>query len=101
MTMLRQHRRASATVALLVLPVLAAATAGCDVITADLKHSETAEWRKTYELAPGGRVEISNINGRIAVEPSTGNAVEIVAQKTARAATPEAAKQVLERIEIR
>ena len=29
---------------------------GCDVVTADLKHSETAEWRKTYELAPGGRV---------------------------------------------
>jgi hypothetical protein len=96
-----QQRRRSAAVALLILPVLTAASSGCDVLTADLKHTETAEWRKTYELAPGGRVEVNNINGRIAVEPSTGNAVEVVAQKIARAATPDAAKEALGRIEIR
>jgi hypothetical protein len=101
MPMLRQRHRGSAAVALLLLPVVASATLGCDVITADLKHTETAEWRKTYQLAPGGRVEISNVNGRILVEPSTGNAVEVVAVKTARAATPEAAKEALGRIEIR
>jgi Putative adhesin len=74
---------------------------GCDVVTADLKHSETAEWRKTYELSPGGRVDISNVNGRIEVEPSAGNTVEVVAQKVAKGATPAAAKEALERIEIR
>jgi len=84
-----------------ILPMLLVASAGCDVITADLKHSETAEWRKTYDLAPGGRVEISNINGKIVVEPSTGNAVEVRAQKTAKAATEAGAKEALERIEIR
>jgi Toastrack DUF4097 len=89
------------TPAAIVLPILLVASAGCDIVTADLKHSETAEWRKTYALAPGGRVEVSNINGKIAVEPSTGNAVEIVAQKTAKASTVEAARQALERIEIR
>jgi hypothetical protein len=78
-----------------------AALQGCDVVTADLKHSETAEWRKTYELAPGGRVEISNVNGKIEVTPSTGNSVEVVAQKTAKAATTEAAKDALNKIEIR
>ena len=67
---------------------------------ADYKEKETAEWRKTYELQPGGRLEISNVNGKIDVKPSAGNTVEIVAQKSARAASTEAAKQALERIEI-
>jgi DUF4097 and DUF4098 domain-containing protein YvlB len=80
--------------------MLLAAASGCDVVTADLKHSETAEWRKTYELAPNGRVEINNVNGKIAVEPSAGNSVEVVAVKTARAASSETAKQALERVEI-
>jgi DUF4097 and DUF4098 domain-containing protein YvlB len=74
---------------------------GCDVVTADLKHSETAEWKKNYELGAGGRVEISNVNGKIQVTPSTGNTVEVVAQKTAKAATTEAAKEALEKVEIR
>jgi len=97
----RSRTRIPAAVALPLLLVNLAALQGCDVVTADLKHSETAEWRKNYELAPGGRVEISNINGKIQVEPSTGNAVEIVALKSAKAATPAAAKAALERIEIR
>ena len=65
-----------------VLPALA--VSGCDIVTADCKAQETAEWRKTYELTPGGRVEISNVNGRIEVEPSDGNTVEVVAVKSAR-----------------
>ena len=85
----------------LALPLLLIASAGCDVITADLRHSEKSEWRKTYELGSGGRVEISNVNGRISVEPSSGQTVEVVAVKTARGATPAAAKQALERAEIR
>jgi hypothetical protein len=90
--------------AALAVPVVAASLTvlpGCDVVTADLKHSETAEWRKTYELAPGGRVDINNVNGRIRVEPSNGNTVEVVAQKTARAANARSAKEALDRIEIR
>ena len=72
----------------LVIPlvVLSASTAGCDIAMAHLNEKETAEWRRTYELQPGGRVEISNVNGKIDVEPSTGNTVEVVAEKTARAA---------------
>jgi hypothetical protein len=84
-----------------ILPVLIVASAGCDVVTADLKHTQTGHWRKTYDLAPGGRVEINNVNGKIVVEPSTGNTVEVVAVKTAKGATEEAAKQALERVEIR
>jgi hypothetical protein len=89
----------AAAVPLLLVSLVA--LQGCDVVTADLKHSETAEWRKSYELAPGGRVEISNVNGKIQVTPSAGNTVEVVAQKTAKAATAEAAKEVLDKVEIR
>lgn len=97
----RPRARVPVAIALPVLLVNLVALQGCDVVTADLKHNETAEWRKTYELAPGGHVEVGNINGKIQVEPSTGNAVEIVALKSAKASTPDAAKAALERIEIR
>ena len=93
-------RTGPARTALLLLPLVVAASAGCDLAMADYKVKETAEWRKTYELQPGGRLEIRNVNGKIDVKPSAGNTVEIVAQKSARAASTEAAKQALERIEI-
>jgi DUF4097 and DUF4098 domain-containing protein YvlB len=83
-----------------VVVVSATAAAGCDLVTADFKSKETAQWHKTYELQPGGRIEIQNVNGRIDVEPAQGNTVDVTAEKTARGATPEAAKQALQRIEI-
>jgi DUF4097 and DUF4098 domain-containing protein YvlB len=96
----RRSRRI-ATVLLPALILLSTAATGCDIITAELKAKETAEWRKTYKLQPGGRVEISNVNGQIDVTPSSDDTVEIVATKEARGATAEAAKAALERVEIR
>ncbi len=94
-------RRARTTVFILpVLIVASAAATGCDIAMADFKQKETAEWRKTYELQPGGRLEISNVNGKIDVEPAAGSSVEVVAEKSARAASAEAAKEALGRIEI-
>ena len=75
-------------------------SSGCDIATASLRHTETTEWRKSYEVQPGGRVEIRNVNGAIEVESGTGNTVEVVAKKSARGATPEDAKRNLERLEI-
>jgi hypothetical protein len=95
-TRVRRHT----ALALLALPLLLTASAGCDVITADLRHSERSEWRRTYELSRTGRVEISNVNGKIEVEPSTGQTVEVVAVKIARGATPEVAKEALGRADI-
>lgn len=86
--------------AALLLPLFLLAAAGCDIVTADLDHAATEDWRRTYELQPGGAVEISNVNGRITVEPSTGRAVEVVARKTAKAASDAAAKDALGRLEI-
>jgi DUF4097 and DUF4098 domain-containing protein YvlB len=87
------------TRAALVLPALIALS-GCDLAMADLKAKESTEWRKTYQLEPGARVEIRNVNGKIAVEPAEGNTLEVVAVKTARGATPETAKANLERVQI-
>jgi hypothetical protein len=93
--------RSRALPAAIVLPLLLVGAAGCDIVSADLRHQETTEWRKTFELKAGGRVEIGNVNGRIQVEPSTGNTVEIIAEKRAKGPTPEAAKEALNRIEIK
>jgi hypothetical protein len=86
----------------LALPVLAAsiAAAGCDIVTADLRAEETAQWHKTYQFEPKGRVEISNVNGKIEVEPSSGNTVDVEATRKARGASSEAAKAALERVTI-
>jgi bifunctional DNA-binding transcriptional regulator/antitoxin component of YhaV-PrlF toxin-antitoxin module len=97
-TMPRRARNAVFVLPLLV--VASAATTACDLAMAHYKEKETAEWRKTYDLQPGGRLEISNISGKIDVEPATGNTIEIVAEKSARAASSEAAKEALGRIEI-
>jgi DUF4097 and DUF4098 domain-containing protein YvlB len=86
--------------AALVLPVLLV-SAACDIAMAEHKEKETSEWRKTYEIQPGGRLEIGNVNGKIEVQPGTGNTVEVVAEKIANAATKEAAREALNRIEIK
>ena len=94
------RRVSNAILAIPVLVVASAAASGCDIAMAHLKERQTAEWRKTYDLQPGGRLEISNVNGKIDVQPAAGNSVEVVAEKSARGASTEAAKEALDRIEI-
>lgn len=95
--MIHMSTRVRAAAAL--LPVLLLVSA-CDIAMADFREQETAEWRKTYELQAGGRVEVGNVNGKIEVTPGQGNTVEIYAKKIGKAGSKEAAKQALERIQI-
>ncbi len=45
------QRTAAFSLRVLVLGVLASvATTGCDIVTADLRHAATSEWRKSYTL---------------------------------------------------
>jgi DUF4097 and DUF4098 domain-containing protein YvlB len=100
MTIVRSRAAAAAP----LLPVLFLAmvgAAGCDIAMAEFKEQETAQWRKTYELQPGGRVEINNVNGKIAVQPAAGNTLEVVADKIGKGASTDAARAALTRIEIR
>ncbi|MEO8681590.1 MAG: hypothetical protein ABI665_21265 [Vicinamibacterales bacterium] len=58
-------------------------------------------WTRTYTVPAGGRLELINVNGRIDAEPASGAAIEVSAQRTAKATTDEAAKEVLKSIEMR
>ena len=52
------------------------------------KGEAREEIRKSYELSPGARVEISGINGAVRVEAVDGNTAEIYIERTGR--SPEA-----------
>ncbi len=100
MKMMPRRVRAAALVLPLALAGASVASTGCDLAMHHYSEKQTAEWRKTYELQPGGRIEIRNINGKIEVEPSAGNAVEIVAVKSASGISAESAKEALAGIDI-
>jgi hypothetical protein len=61
----------------------------------------TDQWTRTYTVTPGGRLEIININGKITAEATDGPNIEIRADRSARAVTDEAAKDLLAKIEMR
>jgi hypothetical protein len=82
----------------LLFPLLLGSLPGCDIVTA--RSEETTQWHKTYQLEPNGRVEINDVNGKIEVEPSTGNTVDVFALKKGRGGSPDAAKAALERVSI-
>lgn len=89
-----------ARLAAVILPLCLVPAWGCDLVTADFAHRETIDWQKSWDVQPGGRLEVSNVNGRIDVEPATGSRVEVLARKTASAASVEAAREAAGRIEI-
>jgi Toastrack DUF4097 len=89
-----------------VLRVLAAAPlalviSACDVRLGNLAGRATEEWTHTYPLAAGGQVHIGNTNGKVEIEGTDGNTVEIRAEKIARGVTDTAARELLPRIEIK
>jgi Toastrack DUF4097 len=81
----------------LVLPLAAA----CDLIGAGFQEKATDEWTRTYPIAAGGKVEVVNVNGKIDLEGTDANQVEVRAERTGRGSTQEAAREMLKRIDIR
>jgi hypothetical protein len=75
--------------------------AACDMSLGNLAGRATDEWTRTYPLTVGGEVRIANTNGRIDVQAIDGNSVEVTAERIARAATDEGARELLPRITIR
>lgn len=87
-----------------LLPLVAA----CDVqvggegLSLELATGRAQDtWSRSFELAPGGRFELINVNGKITAEPSTGSTVELVGERVARAATDDGARDLLGRVEMR
>lgn len=58
-------------------------------------------WTRSYTVAAGGRLELLNVNGEIRAEASSGTTVEITAERTASATSDEAARELLDRVEMR
>ncbi len=81
----------------LTLPFAAA----CDIVGGFGNERASETWSKSYPLASGGRVEITNVNGRIDLSGSATDKVEVSAEKIGKGSTPEDAKEMLKRIEIR
>lgn len=90
-------------VAVLVIAGLAA----CDIrvrdgqVSVDVAETRADEvWRRSYTLAAGETLAIDNANGAVRVEATAGPAVEIEAERSARAASPEEARRVLDGITV-
>jgi hypothetical protein len=59
------------------------------------------QWTKSYPISPSGRFELKNINGHVTVEATPGaTAIEVIAERRARAGSDEAARELLKKIEI-
>ena len=88
-----------------LLMSLALAAAACDVSIGqhlgNLTGQATDEWTHSYPLAPGGVVRIGNTNGKVEVEGIDGSTVEVRAERIARAATDDGAREMLPRMVIK
>ena len=93
-----------------LLPILSLAIglAACDVrvgeggFNLDFVSGRAQDtWTRTYTLPEGGRLEILNTNGRLSAEATDGQTVEVSAERIARAASDEGARDLLNRIEMR
>ena len=81
------------------IAVLCATLGACDLALSSFNEQATNTWAKKYPLSDGGRLEVKNTNGFIRVEVG-GDQVEVNAERIAHAATPEAAKEMLAKIEV-
>ncbi len=94
--------------AAVALVAAAVATAGCEIKAGEGdfsfefaagKASDT--WTRSYDLLPGGRVEILNVNGEIRAEAWSGGKVEVTAERSAAAATDDQARELLNAVQMR
>ena len=79
----------------------------CDVTIKDgdvsfnqLHGRAAREFKRTYPLTAGGKVEIVNVNGPIVVSTGEAGSVQVTAAMTARAMTDDRAKEVLDAAKI-
>ena len=86
-----------------------AATAACDVqlngeggLSVGMAAGRAQDtWSRSYPLPKGGgRIELINVNGRISAEPASGTSLELVAERTAKASSDDAAKELLGKVDM-
>jgi len=83
----------------LLVRLAAVASAAILLGACNVQFSNDAEakdqWKKSYTLTQPGTFEVRDSNGKILIETGEGNAVEVVADRTLRAGTEQAAKEAL------
>src|SRR4029079_10726721 len=92
----------------LLVVCLVSAGIACDVkvskegdVSVDVASGKASdEWRRTYSLPKGGRLEIISVNGLIEVYPASGSEVEVIARREVRTRTEEEAKARLAKAEM-
>lgn len=73
---------------------------GCHGPIGELAGRASDEWVRSYELRPDGEIQVSATNGAIELEGYDGKTVEVRAERTARAVTDEAARELVSKIAI-
>jgi hypothetical protein len=68
--------------------------------TIELAGQASDEWVRSYELRPDGEIAVSATNGAIDLEGYDGKTVEVRAERSARAGTAEAARELVSKIVI-
>jgi hypothetical protein len=86
-------------IAVLILPA-AAALAACNG-SFGLPGRATDDWTRSYPLADGGQLQISNTNGTVEIEGVSGSTVDVLAERVAHATSDSAARELLSRIVVR
>lgn len=93
---------------LLAAAVAVSVSAGCEIhagegdFSVDLWRGKAQDtWTRSYTVNEGGRLEILNVNGQVQAEAWTGATVEITVEREATAGSDDAAKELLDRIEMR
>ena len=75
--------------------------AGCHAGGVSPAGQASDQWVRSYELPPDGEIQVSATNGAIELEGYDGATVEVRAERIAHAATDDAARELVSRIEIR
>ncbi len=103
----RFSRRVRLGTAAVACTILAAAVSACDVkvgeggLSLDIASGKASdEWVRMYDVAPGGQLEIVNVNGPIDARPSPDGRVEVRAARAAMAQTEEQARTTLEQLKM-
>lgn len=92
----------------LLVVCLVGAGIACDIkvskegdVSVDVASGKASdEWKRTYSLPKGGRLEVINVNGVIEVFPASGSQIEVVAHREVRTRTEEEAKARLAKAEM-
>jgi hypothetical protein len=102
---MRRIQRTRLVVRAAVILTAAAGLSACDVMVNTMHGGGRAQaertWTRSYALTAGeAAVDIVNVNGAINVEAIDGSTLEVKAVLTARGATEEDAKKVLDKVEM-